>query len=43
MNPVHTLFLNIILLSVEGLSYVTPITGHKAYTGKEEEDDPVYI
>jgi hypothetical protein len=22
---------------MEGLCYVTPITGHKAYTGKEEE------
>jgi hypothetical protein len=22
-----------------GLCYVTPVTGHKAYTGKEEEDD----
>jgi hypothetical protein len=22
-----------------GLCYVTPVTGHKAYTGKEEEED----
>jgi hypothetical protein len=24
---------------VAGLCYVTPITGHKAYTGKEEEEE----
>jgi hypothetical protein len=22
-----------------GLCYVTPVTGHKAYTGKEEEEE----
>jgi hypothetical protein len=24
---------------IEGLYYVTPVTGHKAYTGKEEEKE----
>jgi hypothetical protein len=24
---------------MEGLCYVMPVTGHKAYTGKEEEED----
>jgi hypothetical protein len=24
---------------MEGLCYVMPVTGHKAYTGKEEEEE----
>jgi hypothetical protein len=24
---------------IEGLCYIMPVTGHEAYTGKEEEED----
>jgi hypothetical protein len=26
-----------------GLCYVMPVTGHKAYTGKEEEEDNLFL
>jgi hypothetical protein len=28
---------------MEGLCYVIPVTGHKAYTGKEEEEEVFYV
>jgi hypothetical protein len=39
-------YLTIILVnifSLSGLCYIMPVTGHKAYTGKEEEEEDLFI